>query len=115
MASQARGLRQSRAENDVAADAVADGDDRRGAPGTDLGQDRQQVGDVAAQAHHTGGTGSLVPPAVVGHHRQLGQASHHPAEALAAVERTVDQDHRRGPRGRSRSFEDVESGRIAHG
>ena len=58
---------------------------------------------------------ALVPPPVVGQGGELGQAAHHPPEAVAPVERPVDEDHggRPGPGGRPRG--EVEGGRIGHG
>ena len=78
-------------------------------------RDGEQVVDVAAQVHDPAVPGTLVAPAVVRHGGELGEPAHGPPEAVAPVERAVDEDHRCRTRGRGRPFDDVECGRIGHG
>ena len=78
--------------------------------------DGEQVVDVAPEIHDPALPGSLVAPAVVGHRGELGQAAHDPPEAVAPVERSVDEHD--GGRARAPAagrVDDVECGRIGHG
>ncbi len=75
----------------------------------------QQVLDVPAQIGDAGAPGTLVAPAVVGHRAQLGEAPHDPPEALAPVERSVDENDRGSAGRRAGPRRDLECGRIGHG
>ena len=70
---------------------------------------------MAGEAHDPAAPGALVAPPVVGQGGELGEPAHGQPEAVATVERSVDEDDgaRTGQRGRPRG--EVESGRIAHG
>ena len=90
-------------DHDVAPEAVPDGHHRATAG---LGARRlrhgQQIVDVPPEVHDPAVPGALVAPPVVGQRGELGQPAHDQPEAVAPVERSVDEDDRartgcRGP------------------
>jgi hypothetical protein len=74
------------AERDVPAHAVADRRHRASEAGPEFDQHRYEVGDMSLEADHPGLAGALVAPSVVGHHVELGQAAHDPAETLGPIQ-----------------------------
>ena len=108
-------------DDDVAAQAVPDRHQRAVALGAHGLGNGEEVVDVAAEADHAAVPRTLVPAPVVGQRGELGQPAHGQPEAVAPVERPVDEDHRagRGARARcrcaSRPRGEMEGGRIGHG
>ena len=70
---------------------------------------------MAAQVDHPAAPRTLVAPPVIGQGRVLGQAAHHPPEAVAPVERPVDEHHGGGAGCGARPRRHMQGGRIGHG
>ena len=116
MESKARGEAEGGAHHDVAPEAVPDGHHRAAGLGARRLGDGQQVVDVAPEVHDAAVPGALVAPPVVGQRGELGEPAHGQPEAVAPVERSVDEHD--GARTRVRTAgrgREVEGGRIGHG